>query len=241
MSSYFLKILFVVLLCFLHTNVSILGFNSPSQSSPVKCIKAEKQALLKFKHGITDNSGMLSTWSDNSNNTDCCRWEGIECNNETGHVQMLHLGGSMTHRLSGNINITSLLQLQNMEYLDLSNNMFISNQIPEHLDSFKNLRYLNLSYSRFGGRIPYELGNLSKLEYLDLNGNDLDGEIPYQLGNLSKLEYLDLKGNDLDGEIPYQLGNLSRLRYLDLTQNSFSEQSFSRLGIFLACILLDWS
>ncbi|CAJ1953032.1 unnamed protein product [Sphenostylis stenocarpa] len=91
------------------------------------------------------------------------------------------------------------------------------------MDSFKNLRYLNLSWSTFAGSIPYALGNLSKLEYLDLsNSYRLRGKIPSQLGKLTNLRYLDLSYNYLHGEIPYQLGNLSQLRYLVLWQISLS-------------------
>ncbi|KAL2334847.1 hypothetical protein Fmac_016060 [Flemingia macrophylla] len=217
MGTYFLKVLFAVLLCFSHTKLSILGLNSPSHT---KCIERERQALLNFKHGLRDNFGMLSTWSDVENNRDCCTWKGIECDNETGHIHMLQLRGSDVRFLSGyNIGIFSLLELKNMEYLDLSYNAFGGSQIPQHMGSFKSLRYLNLSHSRFHGAISYELGNLSKLEYLDLSSNDLGGTIPSLLGKLTRLRYLDLSSNDLGGTIPSLLGKLARLRYLDLSYN----------------------
>ncbi|RZB61464.1 Receptor-like protein EIX2 [Glycine soja] len=205
--------------------VSLLGFNWPAQSSHVKCIEKERQALLNFKQGLIDHSSMLSTWRDDDSNKDCCNWRGIECNNETGHVQILDLHGSNTHFLTGLIDLTSLIYLQNMEYLDLSSN-YDSNKskLPEHLGSFRSLRYLNLSYMNFDGEIPCEIGNLSKLEYLDLKVSSLRGPIPSQLGKLTCLRYLDLKGNyDLHGEIPYQIGNLSLLRYLDLGFTSLSK------------------
>ncbi|KAK7380446.1 hypothetical protein VNO78_32957 [Psophocarpus tetragonolobus] len=225
MGSYFFKVLFAVLVCFLHNQVNqlfILGFNHHSQRSQVKCIEIERQALLNFKQSVQDYYGILSTWKDDENNGDCCKWRGIECNNETGHIQQLDLHGSEFHYLRGPINITSLVPLKNLEYLDLSlNNVFTGGPIPEHIGSFKNLRYLNLSHSSFFGRIPCELGNLSKLEYLDLKTTDLDSEIPSQLGKLTSLRYLDLSDNNrIYGEIPF--GNLSHLRYLDLTGGSFS-------------------
>jgi len=177
--------MFVVFVCLLHIKVSVLGFNSPSESSYVKCIERERQALLNFKLSVQHYHGMLSTWRDDENNRDCCKWEGIECNNETGHVQMLDLRGSESHYLSGSFDITSLVGLQKLEYLDLSSNdRSIGGQIPPSIGSFQRLRYLNLSQSFFKGTIPYQLGNLSKLEYLDLKGIDLYGEIPSQLGKL---------------------------------------------------------
>ncbi|KAL2577543.1 hypothetical protein AAZV13_16G141500 [Glycine max] len=224
MSCYSLKLFYALLLLLLHAAGSILGFNSLPNSAEIKCIESERQALLNFKHGLKDDSGMLSTWRDDGNNRDCCKWKGIQCNNQTGHVEMLHLRGQDTQYLRGAINISSLIALQNIEHLDLSYNAFQWSHIPEFMGSFANLRYLNLSYCAFVGSIPSDIGKLTHLLSLDLGNNFfLHGKIPYQLGNLTHLQYLDLSYNDLDGELPYQLGNLSQLRYLDLAGgNSFS-------------------
>ncbi|KAG4940994.1 hypothetical protein JHK87_044865 [Glycine soja] len=202
---------------------SILGFSSLSNSAEIKCIESERQALLNFKHGLIDGFGMLSTWRDDDSNRDCCKWKGIQCNNQTGHVEMLHLCGQDTQYLIGAINISSLIALENIEHLDLSYNDFEGSPIPELMGSFTNLRYLNLSDCSFVGSIPSDLGKLTHLLSLDLGNNMyLHGQIPYQLGNLIHLQYLDLSDNYLDGELPCQLGNLSQLRYLDLDANSFS-------------------
>ncbi|KAL2577557.1 hypothetical protein GLYMA_16G170900v4 [Glycine max] len=249
MSCYFLKLFYALLLLLLHAAVSILGFNSLPNSAEIKCIETERQTLLNFKHGLIDRYGILSTWSDDHTNRDCCKWKGILCNNHTGHVETLHLRGQDTQYLRGSINISSLIALENIEHLDLSNNDFQGSHIPEIMGSFTNLRYLNLSHSLFRGsipsdigklthlryldlgsngylrgQIPYQLGNLSQLLYLDLGRNKyLHGQLPCQLGNLTHLQYLDLSYNDFQGELPYQLGNLSQLRYLDLARgNSFS-------------------
>ncbi|KRH08742.1 hypothetical protein GLYMA_16G171100v4 [Glycine max] len=224
MSCYSLKLFYALLLLLLHAAGSILGFNSLPNSTEIKCIESERQALLNFKHGLKDDSGMLSTWRDDGNNGDCCKWKGIQCNNQTGHVEMLHLRGHGRQYLSGAINISSLIALENIEHLDLSYNDFEVSHIPELMGSFTNLRYLNLSDCYFIGIIPSDIGKLTHLLSLDLGGNSyLHGQIPYQLGNLTHLQYLDLSYNDLDGELPYQLVNLSQLRYLDLAGgNSFS-------------------
>ncbi|XP_027357429.1 receptor-like protein EIX2 [Abrus precatorius] len=191
-------------------------------SAEIKCIESERQALLNFKHSISHDFGMLSTWSDDDSNRDCCKWKGIQCHNETGHVHMLDLRGDQhTQYLTGAFNITSLVHLQNMEYLDLSDNYFLWSDIPEVIGSFTNLRYLDISYSYFAGRIPCELGKLAHLQYLGLGNNFLDGEIPYHLGNLSRLKYLDLNGNSNSffGAIPFQVGNLTNLHTLGIGGN----------------------
>ncbi|XP_028206492.1 receptor-like protein EIX2 [Glycine soja] len=224
MSCYFLKLFYALLLLLLHAAGSILGFNSLPNITEIKCIETERQALLNFKHGLIDGYGILSTWSDDDTNRDCCKWKGIQCNNQTGHVEMLHLRGCSRQYLRGAINISSLIALDNIEHLDLSYNYFVGSHILELVGSFANLRYLNLSESLFGGSIPSDIGKLTHLLSLDLGKNlYLHGQIPYQLGNLTHLQYLDLSYNHLDGELPYQLGNLSQLRYLDLAgRNSFS-------------------
>ncbi|BAU02131.1 hypothetical protein VIGAN_11156700 [Vigna angularis var. angularis] len=216
----FLERFYALFLLFMHAAGPVLGFNN---SSEIKCIERERQALLSFKHGLVDVRGMLSTWRDDEKSRDCCKWKGIQCDHQTGHVTILRLRGSHTQYLRGALNITSLFLLQNIQHLDLSYNNFIESHIPQLMGSLTNLRYLNLSYSDFGGNIPTQLGSLSHLLSLDLSHNYLlHGDIPYQLGSLTNLRYLDLSYNNLDGKLPRQLGNMSQLRYLDLSGNSFS-------------------
>ncbi|BAU02126.1 hypothetical protein VIGAN_11156000 [Vigna angularis var. angularis] len=221
MTTCFPKLCCGLLLLLLPAAQSILGFNN---SAEIKCIERERQALLNFKHGLIDVHDMLlSTWRDDDNSRDCCKWKGIQCDHQTGHVTILRLRGSDTQYLRGALNITSLFPLQNIQHLDLSYNEFIESHIPELMGSVTNLRYLNLSYSSFGGNIPTQLGSLSHLLSLDLSNNYfLRGDIPYQLVSLTNLRYLDLSYNNLDGKIPCQLGNMSQLRYLGLSANSFS-------------------
>jgi len=218
--------------CFLHSKVSTLEFILPSQSSEVKCIEQEREALLNFKHGLIDHSRILSTWRNDGNSSNCCKWRGIQCNSVTGHVQVLDLRASTFHYLIGPINLTSLTHLHNMEYLDLSYNLLDINRSPisEQMGSFKNLRYLNLACLSFVWGITSQLGNLSKLEYLDLQGNSFHGAILSQLGNLSKLEYLDLQETVFSGTVPSQLGKLTRLRYLDLSYNYLQGEIPNQLG-----------
>ncbi|KAL4652622.1 hypothetical protein ACB092_01G245200 [Castanea dentata] len=95
--------------------------------------------------------------------------EGVQCNNQTGHVLELHLD---FYGLRGKIS-PSLIELHHLTYLSLSGNDFNNSQIPKFI------------------------GSLSKLKCLDLNGANLSGPIPFQLGNLSHLQYLDLSWNNL--------------------------------------------
>ncbi|RHN50968.1 putative leucine-rich repeat-containing, plant-type, leucine-rich repeat domain, L [Medicago truncatula] len=226
MSKYFLKIFYLLQFLLLLTSGSTHEFkNTTIESVESKCIEREKQALLKFKQSIVDDSYMLSTWKDNNKDGDCCKWKGIECKKETGHVKKLDLRGDDSQFLVGAIDFTSLIVLQNMEYLDLSSNDFPGSHISEQIGSLTKLKYLNLSESLPRGRIPYQIGKLLELEYLDLSGMvyGTKGEIPSQLGNLTRLRYLNLRDNfNIVGEIPCRLGNLSQLQYLDLEGTSLT-------------------
>ncbi|XP_021800397.1 leucine-rich repeat receptor protein kinase MSP1-like [Prunus avium] len=173
----------IVVMILLHMNNPCIG-----------CSEREKQALLALKQGLMgDDSYRLLSWGREARNKDCCEWDGVYCSNQTGHVVKLDLGFQF---LQGKIS-PKLIELQHLEYLDLSGNNFSRSQIPDFIGSLSNLRYLDLSNANFGGLIPYQLGNLRNLHYLDLKFQDyLSGSIYaknlYWLPNLSRLKYLDL-------------------------------------------------
>ncbi|KAK2420724.1 receptor protein EIX2 [Trifolium repens] len=196
----------------------------------VRCMQSERQALLQFKAGLSDEYGMLSSWTT----ADCCQWKGVGCSKLTGHVLMLDLPGNINDYynefyIKGDIH-ESLMELQQLQYLNLRGNDFERSNIPSFLGSLRNLRYLDLSNCYFEGQIPVQFESISHLKYLNLSRNYLGGLIPHQLGDLSNLQFLDLKHNDLEGSIPSQLGNLSNLQYLDLKYNSFERSIPSQLG-----------
>ncbi|KAH7544873.1 hypothetical protein FEM48_Zijuj01G0032100 [Ziziphus jujuba var. spinosa] len=160
-----------------HLDTTAKLCSTVDDSLPITCKGTEREALLDFKKGLTDPSSRLSSWGG----IDCCKWYGIECSDQTGHVTKIDLrnpykffnGGEFDSEaykrscLGGKINV-SLARLQNLSDLDLSLNDFEGIQIPDFFGEIKSLRYLNLSFASFSGEIPPHLGNLSSLEYLDL-------------------------------------------------------------------------
>ncbi|CAN1169374.1 Receptor-like protein EIX2 [Linum perenne] len=166
-----------------------------------RCTKTDIEALLTFKNGLVDPSGRLSSWKGD----DCCKWVGVKCSNGST-VTELSLRNPYPSMNAGNIdqeaykasclkgNISSsLLQLPNLSYFDMSLNDFEGGKIPEFLGGMKSLRYLNLSYSLFGGEIPSQLGSLSNLQVLDLNGPvELRATNLGWLSALSMLKHLNL-------------------------------------------------
>ncbi|XVF65747.1 hypothetical protein PTKIN_Ptkin09bG0274800 [Pterospermum kingtungense] len=163
-----------------------ISFTNAS-SNIVGCVEGEKQALLLFKQILVDPENRLASWVHDE---DCCRWDGVVCDNVTGHVLQLYLvhptlddeGTEVEYdsnerlKLGGKID-QSLLNLKHLRYLDLSNNNFGGTQIPRFFGSMGSLRYLNLSYSEFGGLVPSPLGNLSNLQYLSLSSHGDGGKL----------------------------------------------------------------
>ncbi|KAF5784824.1 putative non-specific serine/threonine protein kinase [Helianthus annuus] len=160
-------------------------------NSTVACFEHERLALLKFKHSVRDDNGMLSSWVGN----DCCRWERVMCDGVTGHVESLYLSRDEDFILVSKELSTSLGELRHLKHLDLSGNAFRGNQIPEFIGSFKQLTYLNLSNADFSGIIPYHIGNLSS----GVIENRLIAHDVNWISGLSLLEHLDLSSVNLTG------------------------------------------
>ncbi|KAL6857115.1 hypothetical protein ACP4OV_018497 [Aristida adscensionis] len=183
------------------------------------CIAHERDALLAFKRGITNDSiNLLASWQPGE---DCCRWRGVSCSSQTGHVFKLDLNKTFitTPALIGQIS-PSLLSLEYLNYLDLSNNFLEgpNRNVPEFLGSMKKLRYLNLSGIPFSGRVPPQLGNLSNLRYLDLSYmNAYSSDISW-LSHLQMLEYIDMSNINLSTvvDLPFVLNMIPTLKLIFL-------------------------
>ncbi|CAN6684194.1 unnamed protein product [Malus baccata var. baccata] len=216
------------------------------------CFDEERRALLIFKRHLVDLSGRLSSWVGH----DCCQWEGISCNNVTGHVVKMDLRNRYRElysnsdeeweesayekaQLGGKIN-ASLLSLKHLNYLDLSFNDFHRIQVPKFLGELKSLQYLNLSFASFGGEIPPSLGNLSSLNFLDLGWSQLSSSRNLNwLSRLSSLKYLDLGGIDLSStgvNWAYAVNMLPSLAELHLSSCQIESISLSLQSINLTSL-----
>ncbi|PON77843.1 LOW QUALITY PROTEIN: LRR domain containing protein [Trema orientale] len=67
--------------------VAVAGEDSSSSGGNHhgQCIEKEKEALLSFKR-VVDPGNILSSWTNDRTNQNCCTWRGVTCDNQTDHV-----------------------------------------------------------------------------------------------------------------------------------------------------------
>ena len=118
----------------------------------IRCIEAERQALLKIKENPhnTGDTDFLSSWGNETEKRECCKWLGIRCaSGSSGHVIMLDLSPSTlsistddiwwSRPFAGKID-PSLFELRYLTYLDLSFINFTGSHIPSSIGTLIKLR-----------------------------------------------------------------------------------------------------
>ncbi|XP_058111831.1 receptor-like protein 7 [Magnolia sinica] len=240
-------IFFVILFSFL--------FPSSVFATTQKCIREHFSALLHLKNGFHFSSYSLSTLSSwNSNNTDCCSWEGITCDGATGHVITLDLSNL---GISGRIDSESLFRLRSLQRLNLAYNEFAASPIPPGFDKLTSLTHLNLSSLRFYGQIPLEISRLTSLVSFDLSytyyrndsrflplklENPNIGTLVQNMSNLSELYLFRVNISAQGSEWgPALFLSLPRLHKLSLQACGLSSSIYSSLSQFHFLSELDLS
>ncbi|XP_028116800.1 receptor-like protein 6 [Camellia sinensis] len=206
--------------------------NSLSAEQPL-CHADESSALLQFKQSFSIDKSTSSdpstypkvaSWKLEGDSGHCCSWDGVECDQETGHVIGLDLSNSF---LYGSINSSSsLYSLVHLQRLNLAYNDFDYSCIPSEIGHLSGLTSLNFSSSVFSGQIPSEISKLSKLVSIDLsfnvdssNAGGLKLEKPglrSLLQNLTNLKVLRLNDVSISSEVPDTLAKLTSLTALVL-------------------------
>ncbi|MED6151774.1 hypothetical protein PIB30_085675 [Stylosanthes scabra] len=221
-------------------------------SKIVRCNDKEKSTLLKFKHGVTDPSGVLSSWSIEKK--DCCQWKGVYCDNTTGKVTELNLpcpeiypvygnGFDKSHCLTGEFNMSSLFELEFLSYLNLGNNDFNTIQYHGQLgNSSSSINHLDLSHNDNleADNIFYWISNLSSLQYLDLSGINLQKETNWlqSLTVLPSLSVLGLVECGLRNIYPsLHYANFTALEIIDIAANDFMPNELPTWVFNLSSIL----
>ncbi|RID62987.1 hypothetical protein BRARA_E02020, partial [Brassica rapa] len=194
----------------------------------------QRDALLEFKSEFNDE-GIQGAWTSFcvtsspkrkswENNTDCCYWDGITCDANSGVVIGVDLSSSCLHgHFKPN---SSLFRLQYLRSLNLAYNDFNASSIPTRINELMGLQRLNLSYTSFSGEIPTEILHLTKLVSLDLSSIFMYSQTLSSPGkpflsqlaqNLTNLRQLDLSHVNLSSEMPQMMiSNLTSLRSIRL-------------------------
>lgn len=216
--------------------VLLLFLASPASS----CKEEEKTSLFEFLNGLSQASGLTSSWQ---NDTNCCLWEGVICNGDRtiidislaamgleGHISpsLGNLNGLLKLNLSGNLLSgglpSTLLLSSSITVLDVSFNK-LSGEFHE-LQSTPNsaMKVMNISSNFLTGYFPSTtLEGMKNLAALNMSNNSFAGEIPSTICvDKPFFVVLDLSYNQFIGRIPSELGNCSGLKVLKAGQNQLN-------------------
>ncbi|GAB2269770.1 hypothetical protein Dimus_004692 [Dionaea muscipula] len=122
--------LFLNLLC-----INLWIVLSSSSSLPPLCHDNESTVLLPFKlsfslsvEASSDPFAYPKTRNSTGEGSDCCLWDGIECDVKRGHVITLDLRSSFLYGFMNSI--STIFNLVHLELLELSDNNFRYSPIP---------------------------------------------------------------------------------------------------------------
>ncbi|GLU17313.1 hypothetical protein SLE2022_336860 [Rubroshorea leprosula] len=208
------------------------SIHASSFSTTHLCSHEEALALLQFKTSFSinytvpyldyycgENYSKIESWKEG---IDCCSWDGVSCDNVTGHVIALNLSCSF---LYGTFPSNStIFFLRNLQSLNLALNDFRDSKIPSEISQFTRLKHLDVSSSGFSGQVPREIAHLPKLVSLNLSYSDLILETTTfrnLVHNLSEVRELELRGVNMTSVNPRFFMNLSSsLTTLDLWESA---------------------
>ncbi|KAK9185586.1 hypothetical protein WN943_025942 [Citrus x changshan-huyou] len=200
------------------------------------CLEQEKSALLQLRHFFNDDQH-LQNWSDagdEENYSDCCQWEGVECNYTTG--RSLDLIGNNIAGCVENEGLERLSRLKDLKVLFLDNNYF-NNSIFSSLGGLSSLKRLSLASNELNGSIDIKgLDSLSNLEELYMSFNAIDNlvvpeggteiamidgsKVLQSIGSLPSLKTLYLSCTNFTGTVVNQeLHNFTNLEELILDES----------------------
>lgn len=111
-----------------------------------------------------------------------------------------------------------------LEYLDLSSNEYLVDQLELLLEPLLRLEYLNIAYTGLERSLPSPtmFKNLQNMRYLNLSNNELDQLVASTVETLTKLEVLDMSSNkfsELDESFLVTIDELPSMKLINLASN----------------------
>jgi len=202
-------------------------------------MELERTSLLQFLSELSQDAGLTKLWQG----TDCCKWEGITCNqNGTVSAVSLPYRGLEGHISQSLGNLTGLQRL-NLSYNSLFGDLPLGlvsstsiivldvsfNQLNGDLHELPSstlgqpLQVLNISSNLFTGQLTSTSWGMQNLIALNASNNSFTGQIPSHFCNIApSFAVLELSYNKFSGSIPPGLGNCSMLRVLKAGHNNLS-------------------
>ncbi|XP_052887854.1 receptor-like protein 13 isoform X2 [Gossypium arboreum] len=204
------------------------------------CLEQERIALFQLKSFFNGNYS-LKDWV-NVKGSNCCEWEGVECNITTERVIGLYLNFARQwdnrewiSNPYGYLNVSLFLPFEELKSLELSGNEIadlVDNQVSVS-SAFNNLEILVLTQNYFNDSIlsSEKVQPMMNIEVLNLDYNFLNNNDLAYLKGLSSLKSLSIGGNQLEGAAGITvLNNLTKLNKLDLSDNKIDSLQSSHDG-----------
>lgn len=213
---------------------------SLSLAAPTEiCHPNDFSALKEFADQLT-NGSVKSSWS---NGTECCKWEGVVCENggsKSGSRRVIMLRLSETG-LKGKV-AASLAKLDQLKLLDLSHNA-LEGGLPLESSNLKQLEVLDFSHNILVGPAFEAIAGLKSIQSLNLSSNSLSGNLS-DIGAYHNLVALNISNNLLTGQISFKFCSSSEnIQVLDLSSNRFTGdlQGLEKCRLSLQQLNLDFN
>ncbi|KAH9624094.1 hypothetical protein KSS87_018308, partial [Heliosperma pusillum] len=113
--------------------------------------------------------------------------------NELTHVNELVLSNNA---FTGPV--PNLTGMNNLNYLDMSNNNFEATDVPQWLTTLQSLTTVMMEKTGLEGQLPMEFFSIPLLQTVMMKGNQLSGELDIGSTYSSQLELIDLQSNFID-------------------------------------------
>ncbi|XP_039038523.1 receptor-like protein 14 [Hibiscus syriacus] len=193
--------------------------NCNLKNAPLFLLNRHRLIWVDISHN--NLSGALPIWLL-ENNTD---------------LRFLYLGNGS---FIGNLDPLPENPMSRMVYVDVS--IILKGNFQWILDCFfQILQYLNLSNNLFVGELRSSVGVMTKLSWLDLSFNNLSGEVPHELVENCIDPVGLMLNNSFHGEFFSTHFNLSGVQVLRLRNNEFTGSLITKKEFYSSMKLFDVS